>query len=421
MGFRLGWDPLQMPSPGGRTRSRATAAHLVGMRLASDTTPAPDLASDETWLGAGIDFVHMFCESGNGSSTWAQNLAIVQGLVSSYAGINRCYDWAFPLCSTSEPLSETVAGLHDGVILQMAQAIAAFDKSTSFIPVRIGWEFPYASAYPWSSQGKEALYVTAFRRVALLLKSIDPRFAIQWIGCPQQIVNGNPYDPTPAYPGDDVVDIVGMDCYWVASDFSTFSGTQAFYYRRTNPFSLDWYYNFAQAHSKLFSTPEWGLAADQPDCMNAFAEWLRPKVVSHHGYWNKGVTGDSGVFICRITNDQYPGLSAAYRAQFAVPSVTSSASITGNGNGSVSTTVTGSKTYPTFSIAGGADAANFVIDPASGLLTSKTPFATGAIANVTVKVTDERGLSGTKALTIKIPAGSAGAARTTANVVALAF
>ncbi len=61
---------------------------------------------------------------------------------------------------------------------------------------------------PWSSRGNEALWVNAYRRAADIFRSVSPSFRFDWNGDP-----GYLQGQTSAYPGDNYVDIVGMDLY----------------------------------------------------------------------------------------------------------------------------------------------------------------------------------------------------------------
>lgn len=400
--------------------SEPLAAHLFGMRV-SDTDPATEIASDETWLGAPLDMVHLFLETANGNTTWAQNLTITQNLMSVYANVNKMRDYALPLASFSggQTLANTAAGLYDSTILQILQTIAAADNQP-YMRLRIGWEFPYASAYPHSSQGKEADYIAAFRRVALMAKSVSPRFKTQWIGVPVQYVNSVAYDPSLAYPGDDVVDIIGMDCYWTTADFQQgFTETQIWNFRLNNPFSLQWYADFAVAHGKAFSIPEWGIASNASTLLSLFIAFLRQQNLSHALYWNRGIVGQSNNgFDCAVTNDQYPALSTGIKARFGPIAITTGASVSGTTKGAVNTQIISNRPTAKWSIVGGVDASKFSIGP-TGFLTNNLVLANSSTFAVTVRATDRYGVFVDKALTVTTPPAQVG--NSSAYVVALAL
>nr|WP_241518676.1 glycosyl hydrolase [Streptomyces sp. CB03238] len=93
---------------------------------------------------------------------------------------------------------------------------------------------------------------------------------------------------TACYPGDDVVDIIGMDSYDQPSG-------QTFDQQVNEPYGLRQHVEFAAAHGKPISYPEWGLFrnGDNPEYMRRMLEWIdRHKPLYHtitdycpHGVW----------------------------------------------------------------------------------------------------------------------------------------
>lgn len=71
------------------------------------------------------------------------------------------------------------------------------------------------------------------------------------------------------YPGDDVVDIIGMDSYDQAPG-------RTFEEQVTAPYGLQEQVDFATAHNKLISYPEWGLFrnGDNPAYVRAMLNWI---------------------------------------------------------------------------------------------------------------------------------------------------
>ncbi|MEU9237856.1 glycoside hydrolase family 26 protein [Streptomyces subrutilus] len=96
---------------------------------------------------------------------------------------------------------------------------------------------------------------------------------------------------TKCYPGDDVVDIIGMDSYDQPPGHS-------FAEQVTQPYGLQQQVDFAKAHRKRISYPEWGLFrnGDNPDYMRDMLNWIaehRPLYHSitdycPHGVWQCG-------------------------------------------------------------------------------------------------------------------------------------
>jgi hypothetical protein len=101
---------------------------------------------------------------------------------------------------------------------------------------------------------------------------------------------------TECYPGDDTVDVIGMDSYDQPSGMS-------FDQQVKEPYGLQAHVDFAKAHGKPISYPEWGLFrnGDNPEYMRRMLEWI----VEHkplyntltdycpHGVWQCGANPDA--------------------------------------------------------------------------------------------------------------------------------
>ncbi|MFF4430215.1 glycosyl hydrolase [Streptomyces sp. NPDC001513] len=93
---------------------------------------------------------------------------------------------------------------------------------------------------------------------------------------------------TQCYPGDDVVDIIGMDSYDQAPG-------RTFDDQITQPYGLQKHVDFAKAHGKEISYPEWGLfrRGDNPEYVRRMLKWIEQhKPLYHtitdycpHGVW----------------------------------------------------------------------------------------------------------------------------------------
>ncbi|KOG45137.1 hypothetical protein ADK75_32695 [Streptomyces virginiae] len=93
---------------------------------------------------------------------------------------------------------------------------------------------------------------------------------------------------TKCYPGDDVVDVIGMDTYDQGPG-------QTFDDQITQPYGLQQHVDFAKAHGKPVSYPEWGLfrRGDNPEYVRRMLKWIQQhKPLYHtitdycpHGVW----------------------------------------------------------------------------------------------------------------------------------------
>ncbi|WEK38333.1 MAG: glycosyl hydrolase [Candidatus Pseudobacter hemicellulosilyticus] len=124
-------------------------------------------------------------------------------------------------------LTELMSGKYDNDIKKYGESIALFGKP---VILRFAHEFN-GDWYPWSINGEElvpaATYVQAFRYVQDRIKAAGAANAF-WAWAPN-CVNGakNPQSLESYYPGDDYVDLVGMDGYNFGTS-QTWSNWQSF-------------------------------------------------------------------------------------------------------------------------------------------------------------------------------------------------
>jgi hypothetical protein len=129
--------------------------------------------------------------------------------------------------------------------------------------IRLGWEYNRGSHdHPWGidTAGEIPAYVACFRREAEALKSAAPGLRIEW-------TNGRytrmAVSPTRAYPGDDVVDVVGIHYYdnpnyprqstqaeWDRQSTMTYAG---------GPMGIATWLPWAAKHSKKLAVSEWAV------------------------------------------------------------------------------------------------------------------------------------------------------------------
>jgi hypothetical protein len=120
-----------------------------------------------------------------------------------------------------------------------------------------------------------------------------------------------------AYPGDDVVDIIGQDAYnqsWPVMD-------PASRWQRLldHPAGLRWHQRFANAHGKPRSFPEWGTGTrpdghgggDDPLYIRNMIAWMQQGgPVDYACYWNY----QADDYDANVTNDRFPQAARALRS-----------------------------------------------------------------------------------------------------------
>lgn len=248
MGMFVAWSrDAQGVDLGGREAALRDWETRLG--LAPSSLLATDFYGDDTWAGM-TKFAWL-------PGYWkAKNL-------------NRKLMWSIPLTYKGTPLKEVAEGAHDRDFETAARAISA---STPDAYIRIGWEMN-GDWTAWASKDVEADYIAAYRRVAHIFQAASPRFSFVW--CVNVGLQAS--RPELAYPGDEVVNVVGMDIYdiplvpdiekrWRETDLS-------------GPYGLTWLLDFGRQHGKKVALPEWGVglldAPDNPYFVDQMANWIQ--------------------------------------------------------------------------------------------------------------------------------------------------
>ena len=163
------------------------------------------------------------------------------------------------------------------------------------------WQ-PYS--LPATAEG-QLLWRRFWRNTVLAMRSVaGAHFLFDW--CVNAAIR--PIPLRGFYPGDDVVDIVGVDVY----DFSPMTGRAGWLRSKDGPDGVGQVAAFAKAHDKPLSIPEWGLSArsgtDDPAFVDGIAEVVRTNRVAYQGYF---FAHDSATQLLRA-----PRSLGAYRRHF---------------------------------------------------------------------------------------------------------
>lgn len=214
--------------------------------------------------------------------------------------------WSVPLTITGTPLADVAGGAHDAEFEVAARAIASSHPKAI---IRLGWEMNISSM-GWFAKGHEDDYIKAFRRVVGIFRRHSAGQKFDW--CPGWGPQDMPADA--AYPGDDVVDYIGLDVYDFKSEGSAAE-------RWTNscleaPFGLEWQRAFARSHRKLMSYPEWGVgqSGDNVVFVQQMHDWFAANqaAIAYATYFDV-----DGLWPTQIDNGQFPEAGRLFRKLFA--------------------------------------------------------------------------------------------------------
>jgi hypothetical protein len=258
----------------------------------------------EKWLGQapssvlGVDFY--------AQSSW-QDFSGLSWVPDIWKKLNpaRNVVWSVPLTVKGTPLADVANGMHDAEFEAAARAIS--DAQPKAV-IRLGWEMNLVSM-PWFARGQEADYIQAFRRVVEIFRHYSKDFKYDW--CP----GWGPQDSAAdlAYPGDDVVDYIGLDVYDFKYEGSPEERWNVFYLKA--PFGLQWHKEFSVRHGKRMSYPEWGVGnfGDNPFFIQQMHDWFvnNENDIAYAAYFDV-----DGLWPTQIDNNRFPKSQALFRKLF---------------------------------------------------------------------------------------------------------
>jgi hypothetical protein len=147
--------------------------------------------------------------------------------------------------------------------------------------VRLGWEFN-GTFMSWWAENTQT-WIDCYRHAALGIRATDPDAVFDWTinahSTPSKVCGGV---STNCYPGDDVVDIVGIDDY---DHYPSAPTKTKFDQIAAAPEGMTWLYAFAAAHGKKFSVGEWGVvpgsAGNTTGENPPFVQWMHDWFAAH--------------------------------------------------------------------------------------------------------------------------------------------
>jgi hypothetical protein len=254
-------------SSSGGSSGGSTPANVPLLGFFPGNQEHPDWMPDQSYFGVKAPLGEIFLDgSAWGTSGWG----VVSSLYTYYTGVGGSgIPWNNYRLIVSVPmlvgssgvttLSQCATGGYNTYFQALAKEM--IDLGMKKPIVRLGWEFN-AGWYNWAANGDLTHWVQCFRQEASTLKNTYSQISIDWN--PTQGYQQAPTDQY--YPGDQYVDIMGMDIYdqaWLSDAYSGNDGNhQSAWNNLVNgDYGLQWEVNFASQHNKPLSLPEWGLAS----------------------------------------------------------------------------------------------------------------------------------------------------------------
>jgi hypothetical protein len=183
--------------------------------------------------------------------------------------------------------------------------------------LRLGWEFS-GDWFRWKvlSNGDADAFAAYWRPIVTTMREVAPNLEFDW----NPSLGPVPWDMSRAYPGDAYVDYIGLDVY----DQGWAPGWQDPVLRWNDmlntAYGLKWHRDFAKAHGKPMTFPEWGLfiradghgGGDNPYFIEQMHAWITRNRVAFHIYFN--VDAPDGQH--SLLNGQFPAGAEMFRKRF---------------------------------------------------------------------------------------------------------
>ena len=261
-----------------------------------------DLRRFEDWLGRPVDVI----TAHTGRANWKDWVTSISWSIRLWSPLDKPICWTIPMFADGGSLSEAAAGKYQDYYEQAAKMLAQTRQTESVIYVRVGEEFN-GDWMPWSAAGHEQDFVKAFRNFVDAFRSVSDRFRFEW----NVNVRETRMDPVDAYPGDDYVDVIGMDFYYNIK-WNPTDPLKAWDEMVNNKYGLGWLEDFASARKKPTAYPEWGVnSAGAGPYIEKAAQWFANHNVLYQSVWNS-----NDAFPGKLTDHQYPEAASAYISAF---------------------------------------------------------------------------------------------------------
>jgi hypothetical protein len=204
------------------------------------------------WRGRQCPIAHAYTDRLNWEKMTRENNWLYDNF-SGYTGTLVISQGLVP-DSSNHDLAGCAAGEFDDHWRYFGRIMVERGRANSI--VRLGWEFN-GDHFGWAATDPQD-WIDCYRNAAHAIRGANPDVTFDWTinahGTPPEVCGGV---STNCYPGDDVVDIIGIDNY----DMGPSAATEGeFLQIADRPDGLTWVLDFARDKGKRMSVGEWGIA-----------------------------------------------------------------------------------------------------------------------------------------------------------------
>lgn len=264
------------------------------------------------WLGRRPEWIVDFLAQENWHSFYQSALWIG----GCWRGSDSHLSLAVPMLTQNhrDTIDHGAAGAYDDQFRQLARTLVSTGRSDAVL--RLGWEFN-GDWSTWCPARDPETFIHYWRRIVTVMRAVpDTRFRFDW----NPTLGQAAIAADEAYPGDDVVDIIGLDVYNQSWKKPRPTNEARWRELREQPYGLDWHRSFAAARNKPRSFPEWGTGrrpdgsggGDDPLFINEMSQWVAAPDVAYHGYWDYPASD----YYALLSTGEFPKAAAMFKDRF---------------------------------------------------------------------------------------------------------
>jgi hypothetical protein len=267
--------------PYGQSPADAAVWEKVGVYEGA-ANPA-GVAQFEAWSGHQVHYVLDFLAADSWTAIespdwWAK----------AWNGTGKQVVWSVPMLPRGTgTMAEGAQGAYDAHFVTLARRLVALGQGGSVI--RPGWEMN-GDWFAWSAKPSAATYAAYFRHIVSAMRSV-PGAAFRFDWTPNI---GGTFAVEDAYPGDAYVDYIGLDTYDQGWSDGWTDPVRRWDNAMNEPHGLRWHRDFARAHGKPMTFPEWGLfvrpdghgGGDDPYYVEQMLNWIDTNDVAYALYFD---------------------------------------------------------------------------------------------------------------------------------------
>lgn len=300
-------------------------------------TRAPHVRDFERWLGRPVNRVYDGMAWQNSWTAWRSAVDHQTSSTNySWVSVPTRYRANFSVAmlpsdtgTGSTNMAAGASGTYNAHWTYLAEKLVASGQGNAII--RIGWEMNLANGSPpglnhwkWSvaNSTQAGHYINYWRQIVNTMRAV-PGAEFLFDFCPA--AGWGIYPAVNSYPGDDYVDIIGLDLYnsYWPTPYPGPTATWQSHLGNSGNYGMIYWRDFALARGKFTSFPEWGTGirpndhaglGDDPHFIKKMHEWITNPAnnVLYHTYWDYQASD----FLCQLSNDQYPASGAMFKALF---------------------------------------------------------------------------------------------------------